>query len=275
MKLNRVHDTRLLRDVYFPVSKDLPGWRVWRVSRVIWGPRFCFRVPHFEPLFLGLILKGRVRTGEDWAEAGSVLCCGAGSPRDHQADPQTGAEMLICVSQGQKVIQPFYHRGISLPVVLRPAHPERLENRWNAWLESGESARPEAGHIAGLLAEALCWEMLSEAQAPASAAEAMVQQTRKYLLATLEERPKMSTIAAELGVSRVYLNRIFREKTGETPFQFQQRQQMLRATAYLLEGWSVKETAEQLHWPDQGSFSKAYLRVRGVSPGEVGRGRKD
>ena len=243
---------------------------MWRASRVFWGPRFCFTVPQFEPLFMGLVLKGRVRDQGKWQEAGTVLCCGVGSPRDHLADPQTGAEMLICVSQGKKVTEPFARKGVPLPAVIRPAHPERLENRWNALLEIGERALPEAGHMASLLAEALCWEILSDAQIPASATESMVLRARKYLLATLEERPKMSALAAELGVSRVYLNRIFRERTGENPFQFQQRQQMLRATGYLLEGWSVKETAAQLHWPDAGSFAKAYRRIRGVCPSEAG-----
>lgn len=109
MKPRRVYDTRVTRDVYFPLTPGA-GWQVWRVSRVHWGRRFRFEVPTFDPLFLG-----------------SVLVCGCGSARRHEADPETGAEMLICVCTGERTAEPFAQGGLTLPMVLRPAHPERLE----------------------------------------------------------------------------------------------------------------------------------------------------
>lgn len=265
MKQRRVYDTRVARDVYFPLIREA-GWQVWRVSRVHWGRRFRFEVPAFEPLFMGLVLKGRVLTEKTWAEAGSVLLCGCGSDRHHEADPETGAEMLICVCTGPEANLPFLEQEIPLPAVIRPGHPERLENLWLHLLDLGEGNLAEAGRIAGLLAEALCREMLSDSREAASAADTLFLRARQRLLDTMERRPVMAAVAQELGVSLTYMNRVFRERAGETPFQFQQRHQMMRAAEWLQEGLSVKETAERLNWPDPAGFSKAFSRIRGHPP---------
>lgn len=268
MKQRRVYDTRVTRDVYFPMTRDA-DWQVWRVSRVHWGKRFRFDVPKFDPLFLGLVLKGRVRAEGAWAEAGSVLLCGCGSGRHHEADPETGSEMLICVCTGPRTAEPIAERGLALPAVIRPAHPERLENLWLHLLDLGEGNLTEAGRIAALLGEALCREILSDTGEALSAADRLFLRARQRVLDTLESRPTTEALARELGVSRVYLNRIFRERAGETLFQFQQRHQMMRATEWLQQGLSVKETASRLNWPDPGSFSKAFSRVQGKPPGSV------
>jgi AraC-like DNA-binding protein len=268
VKPRRVYDTRVTRDVYYPLTPGA-GWQVWRVSRVHWGQRFRFDVPSFDPLFLGLVLKGRVRTESEWAGAGSVLLCGCGSGRHHEADPDTGAEMLICVCTGERIKEPFGERGMALPSVIRPGHPERLENLWLHLLDLGEGNLTEAGRIAGLLGEALCREILSDTGEAMSAADRLFLRTRQRLLDTLEARPTTESLSRELGVSRVYLNRIFRERAGETVFQFQQRHQMMRATEWLQEGIRVKEVAERLNWPDASSFSKAFSRVQGKPPGRM------
>lgn len=270
MKPRRVYDTRVTRDVYFPLTPGA-GWQVWRVSRVHWGKRFRFEVPRFEPLFLGLVLKGRVRVEGEWVEAGSVLLCGCGSERQHEADPETGAEMLICVCTGERIAEPLQERAMLLPAVLRPGHPGRLETLWTHLLDLGEGNLTEAGCIAGLLAEALCREILSDTGDTLSAADRLFLRVRQRLLETLETRPTIEALARELGVSRVYLNRVFRERAGETAFQFQQRHQMMRAMEWLQEGFSVKEVAMRLNWPDPASFSKAFSRIQGHPPGEVNR----
>lgn len=272
MKQRRVYDTRVIRDVYFPLTQGA-GWQVWRVSRVHWGRRFRFEVPNFEPLFLGLVLKGRVLAGSEWVGAGGVLLCGCGSTRVHEADPETGAEMLICVCTGEGTVLPFAEQGVALPAVIRPGHPQRLEGLWLHLLDLGEGNLSAAGRIAGLLAEALCREILSDTGEAISAADRLFLRVRQRLLDTLETRPTTEALAQELGVSRVYLNRIFRERAGETVFQFQQRHHMMRAAEWLSEGLSVKEVADRLNWPEPASFSRAFSRILGKVPSQVGRGR--
>ncbi|MCH8475323.1 MAG: AraC family transcriptional regulator [Opitutales bacterium] len=266
MKQNPQESTTLHRDVYFPLPRKDHGLGVWRVSRVDWNPGFAFQRDSFEPLFFGLVLRGKVLSGTDWVAPGGVLVAGNGSSRDHQSDPQSGADLLICVCSGNGVPPLCRELKLPLPGVLYPRYPQRLESLWDHLLTLGGDPPVSAPRLASLLAETLLREITAYPPGRITRAEAFFRKAQKAIWDTLDQRPTIDSLAADLGVSRTYLSRIFRERTGETPFRFQQRHQMARARDLLDEGYSVTDVAAKLHWPDLPTFSKAYRRITGRSP---------
>lgn len=267
MKHNPPELTTLHRDVYFPLTQKDHGLGVWRVSRVDWNPGFTFQRDCFQPLFFGLVLRGKVLSGREWVGPGGVIMAGNGSPRTHQSNPETGAELLICVCSGKGVSLLCEELSLPLPGVLYPRYPERLESLWDHLLTLGGDPPFSAPRIASLLAESLLREITAYPPGQMSRREAFFRLAQQAIWDTLDQRPTIDSLAGDLGVSRTYLSRIFRAYTGETPFRFQQRHQMARARDLLDEGYSVTEVAAKLNWPDLPTFSKAYRRITGRSPG--------
>ena len=80
---------------------------------------------------------------------------------------------------------------------------------------------------------------------------------------------KISEAAKVIGISRGYLNSIFKKETGLSPKEYQLRSRMEKAR-FLLETTeaSVSEIGEQLGYADVFSFSKSFRRYFGISPSE-------
>lgn len=77
----------------------------------------------------------------------------------------------------------------------------------------------------------------------------------------------VADIAEHVGISQGYLNRIFNERANLTVQSYLLQFRMYKA-ANLLVGstLSVKEIADQVGYPDQLVFSKAFKRQFGTSP---------
>ncbi|MBR1468407.1 MAG: AraC family transcriptional regulator [Bacteroidaceae bacterium] len=73
--------------------------------------------------------------------------------------------------------------------------------------------------------------------------------------------------ASALNISPVYLSRVVRQVSGRTVVDFI-NQHLLMEAAYLLRttSLSVSQIADQLHFADSPSFSKFFLRKKGVTP---------
>jgi len=79
-------------------------------------------------------------------------------------------------------------------------------------------------------------------------------------------------LAEELGISPAYLSRAFKKRYGVSPVQFRQ-QLRLEAAARLLQtsSLSCKEVAARLGFADVQSFTKAFVRHHGHTPGRFSR----
>ena len=75
-------------------------------------------------------------------------------------------------------------------------------------------------------------------------------------------------LAAELGVSREHLSRVFREQTGTAPYQYIVRQRLLEACR-LLRGARLtnKEIAGRLGYATPAHFARSFKATLGVTPG--------
>lgn len=73
--------------------------------------------------------------------------------------------------------------------------------------------------------------------------------------------------ADSLCITKIYLSRIIKELTGLTVIQHIDHMLMMEAT-WLLKStdYNIKEIAYDLNFADQGSFSKYFKRLKGISP---------
>lgn len=77
---------------------------------------------------------------------------------------------------------------------------------------------------------------------------------------------RIEEIADRIGVSRKYLSRLFKERTGATMQQFLLQKRMAEAKQLLSEGYRVEETAYLIGYSDGFAFSKAYKKYWGHAP---------
>ncbi|MBQ9784369.1 MAG: helix-turn-helix transcriptional regulator [Clostridia bacterium] len=78
---------------------------------------------------------------------------------------------------------------------------------------------------------------------------------------------RVSMIAAELGVSEVYLRRLFEERHGESPMAYVRACRMRRASELILSGTcSMREVAEQSGFGDYSYFCREFKRETGYAP---------
>jgi AraC-like DNA-binding protein len=73
--------------------------------------------------------------------------------------------------------------------------------------------------------------------------------------------------ADQLHISPVYLSRVVRQVTGRTVVDYI-NQMLLMEASFLLQTspMSITQIADQLHFADTPSFSKFFLRMKGVNP---------
>ncbi|MBQ7180477.1 MAG: helix-turn-helix transcriptional regulator, partial [Bacteroidaceae bacterium] len=79
--------------------------------------------------------------------------------------------------------------------------------------------------------------------------------------------------ADRLHITPVYLSRVVRQVTGRTVIDYI-NQMLLMEASFLLQTsqLSITQIADRLHFADTPSFSKFFLRLKGVSPKEFRKG---
>ncbi|MFA4944124.1 MAG: AraC family transcriptional regulator [Lentisphaeria bacterium] len=126
---------------------------------------------------------------------------------------------------------------------------------------------PAAG--AGLVLELLCALAASrEGEGPETAEDRLVRRAKAEIEQGLEAgRLNVAALSARLRVSREHLSRVFRLRTGMTPYQYILRRQMLLACHWLADDRaSVKEIAARLGFAGAANFVRTFHRLLGQPP---------
>lgn len=93
------------------------------------------------------------------------------------------------------------------------------------------------------------------------------QRARDFLLASVEESPRLDSVARAAGTNKFTLVRAFRRAYGVTPHAFLLQAKVERSRALLAAGARPGEVAARLGFADQPHFTRVFSAVVGVTPG--------
>ena len=96
----------------------------------------------------------------------------------------------------------------------------------------------------------------------------LVARAQEYILENVAVDIGVAEIAEALNVSREHLSRVFREQTSMSPKDYiLSRKMSLACDLLLYSSLSCKEVSERVGFEDPTSFSRAFRRLVGMSPG--------
>lgn len=99
--------------------------------------------------------------------------------------------------------------------------------------------------------------------------QGLVRQVHDFIHADPTKQFTISELAKRLHMSREHLSRVFKQKTGLTPHQYQLAARMLTACSLLkAEGLSIKEVATRLGYDTTAHFSRTFHRIMRLAPGQ-------
>lgn len=97
-----------------------------------------------------------------------------------------------------------------------------------------------------------------------------LQQAVAYIQDHLAEDISLEAIATEIGMSRYYFCRLFKQSTGVSPHQYVIQCRIDRAKELLLQGQkSIADVALQVGFTSQSHFTKHFKRIVGVTPKQI------
>ncbi len=90
----------------------------------------------------------------------------------------------------------------------------------------------------------------------------------EYIEGNLSEEISLETLAYETGLSKYYFSRLFKQATGQTPYQYVMQRRLERAKAFLQQGGiNIIDAAHFFGFSDQSHFSRLFKKSYGMTPG--------
>ena len=87
-----------------------------------------------------------------------------------------------------------------------------------------------------------------------------------FLNQNLKEDISLDMLSERFFISKHYLNRVFRQATGTTVFDYLLHKRIIAAQQLLINGSSAQNAAEAVGFADYSSFYRSYVRILGHSP---------
>ncbi|MBQ9967864.1 MAG: helix-turn-helix domain-containing protein [Oscillospiraceae bacterium] len=95
-----------------------------------------------------------------------------------------------------------------------------------------------------------------------------IQHILDYIQSAYMHPITVESLAAQVGLDRSYLSRLFKQKTGQTLQAYLQLVRIYQAKTLLIQGCSVKEATYQCGFGDVKNFHKVFLRHEGLTPNQ-------
>lgn len=277
---DRHYAVEILQDVLLPLDRDAASGSscscaLRRIAHCRWLEGFRFIEPNFQPVFLGLVLKGR---GQQFDEAGNcrilapgtLMVCGGRRLRAQRVIDPEGLEVLFMVTQSDATLSFALANLPLLPVALSTPRAHEFEELLRILLREGARMGRHAIEICNTLAKAvllLAGEACLDNEAKIPRREQLFLQARRHIQANLHQPLTTSSVAGSLHISRAYLARIFAEFAREAPLAYIQRQRMAMAAEKLQNSAeTVQEVAYAMGFDDPLAFSRSFRRVMGEPP---------
>ncbi|UTV27665.1 AraC family transcriptional regulator [Photobacterium atrarenae] len=96
-----------------------------------------------------------------------------------------------------------------------------------------------------------------------------LHQLRDYLMAHLDQKISLETLARLCDLSPSQLLRQFKKATGMTPYAWLARLRLEHAMALLKAGYSSTDVAYHVGFYDQAHFTRTFKQTFGVAPSEI------
>jgi AraC family transcriptional regulator of arabinose operon len=156
---------------------------------------------------------------------------------------------------------------LSLPSDTYAAVNEALEEM-HRWAASGGLPRRDEFAL-NALERALLWCDAANPRRDEAKIDARVRRAMAHLLENLSEPVSLADLADVAGLSPSRLSHLFREQTGQTPQQFQEKARLDRARQLLsLTGRTVAAVAEEVGFASPFYFTLRFKKHTGLSPTE-------
>lgn len=94
-----------------------------------------------------------------------------------------------------------------------------------------------------------------------------VKLVQDYLKSYYAENVSLSQLAAIANLSPFYLLRVFRNRTGVPPHEYQTQVRVAHAKRLIRNGHSISEAALETGFFDQSHFTRNFKRITGMTPG--------
>ncbi len=95
-----------------------------------------------------------------------------------------------------------------------------------------------------------------------------VQTACSYIREHLAEGFNLTALAEQVGLSRFYFLRVFRDEIGVPPHTYLESVRIGKAKQLLESGISLNDTALELGFSDQSHFTNSFKRFIGITPGQ-------
>ncbi len=95
-----------------------------------------------------------------------------------------------------------------------------------------------------------------------------VRRVKDYLHARLDARVSLEDLAAEAGLSRYHLLRVFKAATGLSPYAYQLQLRANHARRLLLAGTPIAQAGIEAGFADQSHFTNTFRHLFGMTPGQ-------
>ncbi|MCA9594659.1 MAG: helix-turn-helix transcriptional regulator [Myxococcales bacterium] len=169
--------------------------------------------------------------------------------------------------------------NVAASLALRPPSAARLIadateiSRLGSLLETeARTPRPGQSLMVESLAQALVVAVLRAASNTGVAPrDPRIAQAVALLETHFADALGVDDLARAAGISRFHFSRLFREETGESPYQYLRRLRIERARELLALGYTVTDAALSVGFKDLSRFARAFREQTGVAPSAFGR----
>ncbi|SNR43485.1 helix-turn-helix domain-containing protein [Puniceibacterium sediminis] len=139
----------------------------------------------------------------------------------------------------------------------------------NLLVEEAQHPRRSRAHIERL-AETLILELFHQAGSADQSDdphETRLKQLGLYVRRNMEHRISVGDLATVTGMSRTNFTRIFRETSGQSPYQWVMEMKIGHAKNLLQQGMPFVEVASATGFSDQAHFNRMFKAATGLAPG--------
>jgi AraC family transcriptional regulator, arabinose operon regulatory protein len=193
---------------------------------------------------------------------GSLFICPPNIPHGYGCDPDPGWDIWWVHCGGERVTEYCKEAGLSIDIpVIRPGLNGRLISCFSKLLASLSQKNVNVSWMATDALHSLLLAIVSETANPSVT-------TNKDLMSLIDINCKsLEELAAKAGYSKYHFSRIFKEQTGQTPWEVVTERKLERAKELLLGTFlSIKEIATELGFNHPDYFARLFANNTGVTP---------